>query len=102
VGVAVANLCNVFNPDRVVVGGELAQAEELVTDAMRRALHRQGIPSAARAARLVTAQLGARSQLLGALVLASGGASPALLAAARDLDASDEVSAGSEPERGVG
>jgi predicted NBD/HSP70 family sugar kinase len=82
IGGAVANLCNIFNPDRIIIGGELAQAEDLILDAMRRVLHRQGIPSAAEAVDVVTAQLGARSHLLGALVVASGGASPAALAAA--------------------
>ncbi|MDT7670660.1 MAG: hypothetical protein QOC74_3443, partial [Pseudonocardiales bacterium] len=84
VGVAVANLCNIFNPDRIIVGGELAQAEGLIVESMQRALKRQGIPSAAQAVQMVLAELGSRSQLLGALVIASGGASPAVLAAARD------------------
>ncbi len=97
VGVAVANLCNVFNPDRIIVGGELAQAEELVTDAVRRAVHRQGIPSAAQAVELVTAELGARSQLLGALVIASDGASSALLAAARTAEPAEPADAAVAP-----
>jgi predicted NBD/HSP70 family sugar kinase len=82
IGVAVANLCNIFNPDRIIIGGELAQADELILGPMRRVLHRQGIPSAATAVDIVTARLGARSQLLGALVIASGGSSPAMLAVA--------------------
>jgi predicted NBD/HSP70 family sugar kinase len=83
VGVAVANLANIFNPDRIIVGGELARAEGLIVESMRRTLKRQGIPSAAQAVQLVMAELGSRSQLLGALVIASGGASPAVLEAAR-------------------
>jgi predicted NBD/HSP70 family sugar kinase len=81
IGVAVANLCNIFNPDRIILGGELAQAGDLVLDALRRVLNRQGIPSAAQAVQVVTAQLGARSQLLGALIVASADTSSELLAA---------------------
>ncbi len=83
IGVAVANLCNVFNPDRVIIGGELAQADDLVLGSLRRTLNRQGIPSAAQAVDLVLAELGARSHLLGALVIASAGASPSVLAAGK-------------------
>jgi predicted NBD/HSP70 family sugar kinase len=82
VGVAVANLCNIFNPDRIVVGGELARAGGLLVEPMERAIKRRGIPSAAQAVEVVMAELGARSQLLGALVIASAGASTAILAAA--------------------
>jgi predicted NBD/HSP70 family sugar kinase len=82
IGVAVSNLCNIFNPDRVILGGELAQAEELLLGPLRRVVNRQGIPSAAQAVRIVTAQLGDQSHLLGALVLASTGASPKVLAGA--------------------
>ncbi|HEY2206224.1 MAG TPA: ROK family transcriptional regulator [Pseudonocardia sp.] len=83
IGVAVAGLCNIFNPDRIIIGGELAQAEELLLDAMVRTVARRGIPSAAQAVRIVTARLGARSPLLGALVAASSGASPVVSAALR-------------------
>jgi predicted NBD/HSP70 family sugar kinase len=82
VGVAVANLCNIFNPDRIVVGGELARAGGLLVGPMERAIKRRGIPSAAQAVEVVMAELGSRSQLLGALVIASAGASAAVLAAA--------------------
>jgi len=82
VGVAVANLCNIFNPDRIIIGGELAQAEDLIVGSIRRALKRQGIPSAAEAVHIVMAELGARSQVLGALVIASSGASPEALGSA--------------------
>lgn len=102
IGVAVSNLCNIFNPDRIIIGGELAQAGALIVGPIQRVLHRQGIPSAVRAVQLVTAQLGSRSQLLGALVLAAGGASPATLAAAARAvghSASPSGESASAPER---
>jgi predicted NBD/HSP70 family sugar kinase len=89
IGVAVSNLCNIFNPDRVIIGGELAQADELLLGALRRVVNRQGIPSAAQAVRIVTAQLGDQSHLLGALVLASAGASPKGLVGAHVVAGAD-------------
>lgn len=71
VGVGVSNLCNVMNPDRIVIGGELAQAGELILGPVRHALDRYAIPSAVSTLELVVAELGARAQLLGALALAS-------------------------------
>src|SRR6185369_11928610 len=44
-GVAVANLCNLFNPERILIGGELAQAGELLLAPMRESVRRCGIPS---------------------------------------------------------
>ena len=32
IGVAVANLCNVINPDRVIIGGDLSGAGDLITE----------------------------------------------------------------------
>jgi predicted NBD/HSP70 family sugar kinase len=72
VGIAVANLCNLFNPDRIIVGGELARAGELLLDPLRLTLVRYGIPSAVADLDLVVGELGERAQLLGAVALAAG------------------------------
>jgi predicted NBD/HSP70 family sugar kinase len=48
IGTAAANLCNVINPERIVVGGDLAAADELLLAPLREALERSAIPSAAR------------------------------------------------------
>jgi len=69
IGTATANLCNLFNPGRIVVGGDLAAAGELLLAPLRAALARAAIPSAARDAEVVPAVLGDRAEVLGAVAL---------------------------------
>lgn len=69
VGMGVANLCNVLNPSRVVLGGELAEAGEVVLGPIRESVARYAIPSAARQLAVVPGALGARAEVLGALAL---------------------------------
>ncbi|KPI04590.1 MULTISPECIES: ROK family transcriptional regulator [unclassified Streptomyces] len=69
VGSGVANLCNVLNPSRVVLGGSLAEAGELVLAPIRESVSRYAIPSAARQLSVLTGSLGGRAEVLGALAL---------------------------------
>ena len=69
IGVALANLCNILNPARIVIGGELTQAEHLLFDPLRSAVRRSAIQAATDAVDLVPAQLGERAEVLGALAL---------------------------------
>ncbi len=69
IGHAVANLCNLINPDRVIIGGELSAAGETVTDPIAEAIRRDAIPSAAEEVTVVPGVLGERAELLGALAL---------------------------------
>jgi predicted NBD/HSP70 family sugar kinase len=89
VGMGVANLCNVLNPSRVVLGGDLAESGELVLGPIRESVARYAIPSAARQLAIVPGALGGRAEVLGALALVlsemgdatdPGDVSPALLA----------------------
>jgi predicted NBD/HSP70 family sugar kinase len=70
VGLAAANMCNLLNPERIVLGGELSQAADLLIEPMQDVISRHGIPSAARRVQIVQAALGSRSQVLGAVALA--------------------------------
>ncbi len=70
VGRAVADLCNYLNPDRVVIGGDLSAAGELLLAPLREAVRRFAIPAAADDAEIVAGVLGDRAELLGALALA--------------------------------
>ena len=70
VGRAVADLCNYLNPDRVIVGGELAAAGELLLGPLRDAVCRFALPAAAGGAEVVAGVLGERAEVLGALALA--------------------------------
>jgi predicted NBD/HSP70 family sugar kinase len=67
VGAAAAILCNVLNPTRVVVGGELAETGDLLLNPIRETLQRQALPSAAAGVEVVSAQLGERAIALGAV-----------------------------------
>ena len=69
VGRAVADLCNVINPELVVVGGDLAAAGDLLLDPMRESVRRFAIPAAAEDVRIVAGVLGDRAEVLGALAL---------------------------------
>ena len=68
-GRAIAQLVNVFNPESVVVGGQLAQAGDVLLDPIRHAVSRSAIPSAAATVRIVPGDLGRRAEVLGALAL---------------------------------
>ncbi|MER7953962.1 MULTISPECIES: ROK family transcriptional regulator [unclassified Streptomyces] len=70
IGSGVANLCNLLNPSRVVLGGDLAEAGELVLAPIRDSVSRYAIPSAARQLSLAPGALGGRAEVLGALALA--------------------------------
>src|SRR5918996_731635 len=70
IGSGVANLCNLLNPSRVGLGGDLAEAGELVLGPIRESVGRYAIPSAARQLSVAPGALGGRAEVLGALALA--------------------------------
>ncbi|MQA25946.1 MAG: ROK family protein [Micromonosporaceae bacterium] len=67
VGSAAAMLCNLLNPQRLIVGGELADAGELLLDPIQEMLTRQTLPRAAELVEVVLAELGDWSAARGAL-----------------------------------
>jgi glucokinase len=69
-GVGVASLVNVFNPELVVIGGGVIAAGELVLGPARTVLAERALAPSAGTARLVAAHFGADSGMLGAAVLA--------------------------------
>lgn len=69
IGMGVATLCNLLNPRRIILGGDLAEAGELVISPIRDSVARYAIPSAARQLSVVPGTLGGRAEVLGALVL---------------------------------
>jgi predicted NBD/HSP70 family sugar kinase/DNA-binding CsgD family transcriptional regulator len=70
VGIVVADLCNLLSPQRVVVGGVLAQAGEVILGPLRETVSQRAVPAAARAAEIVPSTLGERSEMIGAICLA--------------------------------
>lgn len=69
VGAAVAMLCNVLNPQRVVVGGELAAAGDLLLAPIREALGRQALPPVVASVQVVADELGRRATAMGAVAM---------------------------------
>lgn len=70
IGTALATLCNLVNPQRVVVGGDLAAAGDLLLDPLRASLKRGALRSAAEDVEVVRGAFGDRAELLGAVALA--------------------------------
>ncbi|MBU1588662.1 MAG: ROK family transcriptional regulator [Actinobacteria bacterium] len=70
IGIAAASLCNLFDPERLVIGGELAQAGEILLAPMRHALERSALAGVEGVPEIVQGELGERAELLGALALA--------------------------------
>jgi predicted NBD/HSP70 family sugar kinase len=70
VGRAIADVCNILNPELLIVGGELAQADELLLEPIKQVIARRGIPSAVDQLELTTAAFGARAHALGGVALA--------------------------------
>jgi glucokinase-like ROK family protein len=69
IGLAVANMCNVLNPERVIVGGDLSAAGDVLLGPVRETVRRNAIPSAVEDLEIVPGVLGERAELLGALAL---------------------------------
>ncbi|HYR48916.1 MAG TPA: ROK family transcriptional regulator [Candidatus Eisenbacteria bacterium] len=70
IGVAVAGLCNLINPERVIVGGLLSRAGELLLQPIREAIRRHAVFAAAERVEVVAATFVERAELLGSLALA--------------------------------
>ncbi|EST37327.1 transcriptional regulator [Streptomycetaceae bacterium MP113-05] len=69
IGSGVASLCNLLNPSRIVLGGDLVEAGDLLLDPVRDSVARYAIPSAARQLTVAPGTLGGRAEVLGALAL---------------------------------
>jgi predicted NBD/HSP70 family sugar kinase/biotin operon repressor len=69
IGSAVANLCNLLNPERIVVGGILGAAGDVLFEPLREAVELRAIPTAAEDVEIVAGVLGGRAEMLGAVAL---------------------------------
>jgi predicted NBD/HSP70 family sugar kinase len=70
-GVAVAGLVNLVNPEVIVLGGQLAKVGPIITTPMRVSLERCAIPSAAASVVVRFGQLDTDADVVGALVAAT-------------------------------
>jgi len=69
-GIGVANLVNLFNPQLIVIGGGLTNIGETLFGPVRRAIERRAFPTSVRAVRVVRAALGDSAGVLGAAAVA--------------------------------
>ncbi|HID64644.1 MAG TPA: ROK family protein [Anaerolineae bacterium] len=69
-GVGMASLVNLFNPELIVIGGGLTNMGEKLFGPVRRAIERRAFPAAARAVKVVPAELGDDVGVLGAVAVA--------------------------------
>jgi len=69
IGVGIANLIQLYNPEVVVVGGGIAQAGDVLLGPARRAVAARARMVPASTARIVTAELGDDAGIVGASVL---------------------------------
>jgi predicted NBD/HSP70 family sugar kinase/biotin operon repressor len=69
IGIAVGNVCNLLNPERVVVGGTLSLGGELVLEPIRQAVRRATRQFTTEMTTVAPAELGDRAEVLGALAL---------------------------------
>jgi predicted NBD/HSP70 family sugar kinase len=69
VGRAVGTICNLVNPELVIVGGDMVLAGDVLVDAVRDGIALATIPAIREDARVVAASLGDRAEVLGAIGL---------------------------------
>ena len=81
-GRVAGTICNVVNPELVVVGGELIVGGEVLVHAVREGLAQTSIPAVRGDVRVVASTLGDRAELLGAIGLAIAEANIAAVAQA--------------------
>ena len=70
IGIALAGLVNLFNPGIIIVGGGVTQAGEMFTDPIRQAVRDRAMRASGQYVQIITATLGRRALLIGALVQA--------------------------------
>jgi len=72
-GVGIANIVNVFNPDAVIIGSRMSQARLWLEGAARQAVVQRALGFHLRKVQLLFAELGERSSMLGAAEMAISG-----------------------------
>jgi predicted NBD/HSP70 family sugar kinase len=72
IGRALADLCDLLNPEAVVLGGDLSAAGEPFLEAVREVIDRRTLPATAEPVDVRPGSLGERAEVLGALALVTG------------------------------
>ncbi len=72
-GVGMANLVNIFNPEMIILGGGMVELGDLLFGPAKRVVAEKAFPISARAVRIVEAQLGNEAGIYGAAAFAFRG-----------------------------
>lgn len=69
-GVGVTNIINTFDPDKVVIGGGVSKAGEVVFDKIKEVVDERGLKTMTAGCEIVPAELGTDAGVIGAIALA--------------------------------
>ncbi len=69
-GIALANIVQLINPGVIILGGQVAQAEELLISPLQARIHDLCLPAAGENLRIVKSSLGSEANSVGAVTLA--------------------------------
>lgn len=69
-GIAIANLINIYNPEIIIIGGGVAQAGKLLFEPIKRTVKKRALPGPAKLVKIVPAKLGENVSTIGAGYLA--------------------------------
>ncbi len=72
-GIGIGNAVNLIDPERVILGGGVAEAGEILLEPVREAVRMYALPAPAQSLELVAAELGYDAGVRGALALAIHG-----------------------------
>ncbi|MBI5078872.1 ROK family protein, partial [Candidatus Saganbacteria bacterium] len=67
--VGIANLVNIFNPEKIVIGGGVSNMREFLLSPVRREFKKYALALPARSVKIVRAKLGSEAGVLGAVAL---------------------------------
>jgi len=70
IGIGIANIINIFNPQLVIINGEIISTGEILLEPIRRVVRERGFKSLVNATDIVLSKLGNVAYLKGAVVLA--------------------------------
>lgn len=68
-GIGIANLVNIFNPEAVVVGGGVAQAGDILFDQVRKTVHARALKKISKDVQIVPSAFGMKASVMGAVSL---------------------------------
>ena len=69
IGIGMASVVNLLNPERIIVGGGVADAGDLLLNPLKETLHKRAMKIAGSAVEVVPAQLGNTAGVIGASLL---------------------------------